>query len=229
MRGIRGSRAEGRRVDAAAGGAGRVLARQGRARLTDVRIWAAAALLVAAAVVGAALLGRDGDTRLVMQASRSLSAGAVPSDLAAVPVPRSMADAYVAAGEEVTGLLRWPVAAGELVPRAAIAAPSAAPTRLVSVPVDPLHAPAKLAVGDVVDVWVTATDVGGSVATDTAPALVLGDVVVTAISTDGVGFAGGWGVELAIPQEHVAGVVEAGRTGVVDLVTVPPASQRVIS
>jgi len=194
-----------------------------------VRVWAAAGLLMGAAVLGAVLLGRDGDAVLVLQATRPLSAGTEPVGLEAVSVPASVAAAYLVPGESIAGRLRWPVAEGELVPRAAVVTSPEDPTRLVSVPVDPLHAPAGLAVGDVVDVWVTRTDVGGAVASGSLPRLVLGEVTVTAVATEGVGFAGGWGVELAVPEQRVASVVEAGRTGVVDLVTVPPASQQVSS
>ena len=57
---------------------------------------------------------------------------------------------------------------------------------------------------------------------------VLGAVRVTAVVTDGVGFAGGWGVELAVPEAQVERMVAASRTGVLDLVTVPAGSQAVL-
>lgn len=207
----------------------RVTTRQSRARLSDVRIWAAAALVLVAALIAGSLLGREGDTTLVMSASRDLAAGAPVADLQPVAVPRHLADRYLGAQESATGVLRWPVVAGELVPRAALTDVGQRPTRLVSVPVDPLHTPAGLAAGDVVDVWVTPRSDAGIPGSETSPTRVLGEVLVTSVVTEGVGFAGGWGVELAVPEDEVEQVVAAGRSGVLDLVTVPPASQQVTS
>lgn len=205
--------------------------RQVSARWSDARLWAAVSLVILATVLGALLLGRGGDTSLVLRADRDLAAGAPLGAVTAVAVPRALAGGYVSADEAAQGVLKWPVAAGDLVPRAAITEDSAGPVRGVTIPVDPRHAPADLTAGDLVDVWATPTTLGGVVTSDAAgssgsPALVLERVPVTAVSTEGVGFGGGWGVELAVPESDVARAVEAGRTAVIDLVTVPATELR---
>ena len=204
--------------------------RQVSARWSDARLWAAVSLVIVATVLGALLLGRGGDTSLVLRADRDLAAGAPLGAVSAVAVPQALAGSYLSAGEAAQGVLKWPVAAGDLVPRAAITEHSAGPVRGVTIPVDPRHAPADLTAGDLVDVWATPTTLGG-VVTDAAgsspsPTLVLERVPVTAVSTEGVGFGGGWGVELAVPESDVVRAVEAGRTAVIDLVTVPATELR---
>ena len=125
-------------------------------------------------------------------------------------------------------MLRWPIAAGELVPLAAFGPESERPTRRVTVAVDPLHCPADLQPGDLVDVWSTPRDLGtagGPVEPSTAP--VLPGVTVTSVSFDQLGIGGEVGVVLAVPQDQVSAVVGALRSGVIDLVSVPLASQEV--
>lgn len=212
---------------------GRVTTRMTRPRWSDARIWAAAGLLAVAAILGSLMMGREGGTVLVMQAPRDLAAGAPVAGLEAIAVPAGIAGPYLTPADADQALasgivLRWPLAAGELVPTGALAGGATAASRLVSVPVDPLHAPAGLSAGDIVDVWVTDRDESGLASSPTDPELVLGSVRVTAVVTEGVGFAGGWGVELAVPQEQVERVVAASRTGVLDLVTVPASSQAVL-
>ena len=203
--------------------------RQVSARWSDARLWASVILVVIATALGAILLGRGGDTVLVLRADRDLAAGATLNATSTVAVPRALADSYVTSGGGAQGVLQWPVAAGDLVPRAAIVVESTEPVRGVTIPVDPLHAPADLTAGDLVDVWATPATVGGVTVTDpggpaAAPTLVLSRVPVTAVSTEGVGFGGGWGVELAVPEDDVARAVAAGRTSVIDLVAVPATS-----
>lgn len=205
--------------------------RQVSARWSDARLWAAVALVTVATVLGAMLLGRGGDTVLVLRADRDLATGAEVASVSPVAVPRALAGGYLSAQEQAEGVLRWPVAAGDLVPRAALGSPTSEPVRGVTIPVDPLHAPADLAAGDLVDVWATPTSLGGGVSVDAsggqgAPTLVLERVPVTAVSTEGVGFGGGWGVELAVPEADVARAVAAGRGAVIDLVTVPATEMR---
>jgi len=202
--------------------------RQSRARVLDVRVWGGLLLLLVAAVLGAALLGRESATVLVLQAGRDLSVGSRPVDTVAVAVPADLASAYVPAGEPVEGRLRWPVVAGELIPLSALAAPVASTTRTVSVSVEPGHAPAGLASGDLVDVWSTPTDVGGLVPDGVGPALVLADVAVVGVDPDASGFGGGMGVELAVESDRVGVLVAAARGGALDLVAVPADSQEAI-
>jgi len=201
-------------------------ARQGRARVSDARLWGGVLLLVVATSAGAVLLGRGVDTVLVLQADRDLSTGATLDSTSSIAVPVWLADGYVTASDDVDGRLRWPVSAGELVPRSAVVQQDEAPMRGVTVEVDPAHAPARLAPGDLVDVWATSSDLSG--ATAVAPRLVLEAVQVSTVTTDAVGFGGGWGVELSVPPDAVSDVVAAARGGVLDLVTVPLASQQVL-
>jgi hypothetical protein len=200
--------------------------RQSVARWSDVRLWAALGLVGVATLLGALLLGRGGDTVLVLRADRDLVAGSPPVAVSSVAVSRSLAAGYVAAGETPPGILQWPVAEGELLPRSALVPPDPTPVRRVTVPVDPQHAPADLSSGDLVDVWATPASTPGGASMDLggrniAPELVLDRVLVTGVSTEGAGFGGGWGVELAVPQDDVARAVSAGRSAVIDLVSVP--------
>lgn len=209
-------------------GPSRAAARQTRPRWSDARIWAAAGLLAVAAVLGGAVAGRGGDAVQVLAASRDLSAGSSAADLEPVAVPAAIADRYLSADAAVTGVLRWPIMAGELVPASALMDSVGESTRLVSIPVDPLHAPGGLGAGDLVDVWMTPRADTGAALGGQPPTLVLADAVVTSVVTDGTGFAGGWGVELAVPESAVERMVSAGRSGVLDLVTVPAMSQAVL-
>ncbi len=202
-----------------------------RARVGDLRLWAGLALLVVSMVVGATLLSTGDDTVTVWRASRDLSAGSAPADLEPVAVSRHVAgDRYVGAGAEAAGVLRWPVQAGELLPRAALTEPIAAATREVTVPVDPMHAPAGLQSGDIVDMWSTSRDSASADAQPRAvPVLVLAAVRVTALAGGDVGISGELGVVLEVPADDVSEVVAASRAGVTDLVAVPLASQAVLS
>lgn len=209
----------------------RSVPRQLGARWTDARLWGSVGLVVVATVLGALLLGRGGDTVLVLRAERDLAAGAVPQAVVPVAVPSEVAGGYVTVDDEIAGVLQWPVAAGDLLPRAALRATDTTVVRGVTIPVDPLHAPAGLSAGDLVDVWATPTRLGGpgwmesgsdqGADPGSSPSRVLARVLVTSVSTEGVGFGGGWGVELAVPEEDVARAVAAGRGSVIDLVTVP--------
>jgi len=99
----------------------------------------------------------------------------------------------------------------------------------VTVPVDPMHAPAALQPGDVVDVWSTPRDgVGDTASVVSAPRLVLADVTVATATGDDVGFGGEVGVVLDVPRDRVLDLVAAVRTGVTDLVAVPISSQSVL-
>lgn len=191
----------------------------------DVRLWLGIALVGVAMVVGSAVLTAGADTITVMRAGRDLSVGAEPVDLVPVAVNRAAAgDAYLTGEVPAGAVLKWPVLAGELVPRSALGTRAASPTRRVTVPVDPLHAPAGLQGGDRVDVWSSADR--GAAAPDTPPVEVLGDVTVVGLASEAVGMAGEMGVVLEVGQSDVAALVAASRTGVIDLVAVPAGSVR---
>jgi hypothetical protein len=138
-------------------------------------------------------------------------------------------DRYAGPGRESAGRLRWPIEAGGLIPLAALDDRPRATTRHVTVPVDPLHAPAALQVGDIVDVWsmprpdALAGAVGGL-----EPVLVLPAAAVAAVAEDALGLGGEMGVVLEVPVAIVPSVVAATRTGVVDLVAVPATSPELL-
>ncbi|MFY9232352.1 MAG: hypothetical protein WAO50_10640 [Candidatus Nanopelagicales bacterium] len=212
-----------RSADVPAGQEGRA-ARQSRARLSDARVWGGATLLVLSALAGALLLGRSGDEVAVLQATRDLSIGSVPVDLQPVLVPRAIADSYVAADSIVDGQVRWPISAGELLPRGVLANAAPTPTRGVTLALDPGRTPAGLLAGDLVDVWVT-SDSPEALGGRSASVRVLEKATVTAVEASS--FGGGLSVELAVPLEQVNDVIEAMRTGAIDMVTVPLADQSI--
>ena len=192
-----------------------------------MRLWLGVGLLVASMALGGAILSSTDDTVTVWQATRDLSVGAPATDLVPVEVGRAAAAAgYVGPGDALEGVLRRPVAAGELLPRSALAAGSGEPRRRVTVPVDPLHAPAGLQAGDVVDVWSTTREGTGDVS-GSEPRLVLAGVMVASAPADDLNLGGEIGIVLDIPQERVPDVVAAVRAGVTDLVAVPVSSQGV--
>lgn len=196
------------------------------ARWRDLRLWAGLACIVIAMFAGAALLSRDDSTITVWQAARDLAPGAAPEVIATTVALDDAAGAYIPVSEPITGLVVTPVAQGALVPRAAIGVPDSAGTRLVTIPVDPLHAPLGLTAGVIVDVWATPTEStasppsGGTSgeATPTAQ-LVLGSVLVHGAASDDLGRA--VPVVLEVPESAAQRLISATRTGVIDLVLVP--------
>ena len=191
------------------------------ARIGDLRLLVGVGLVIASVVIGVAVMTPGGDTVLVLRATRDLSVGATPSGLVAVPVSRAAAgDAYVSKAPTSGEVLRWPVHAGELVPRAALAVQSARQQRQVTVAVDPLHAPVGLVAGDRVDVWASRTERDAG-----APSLVVRDAAVASVSQDAVGVGGEIAVVLDLGEGDVPAVVAAVRSGVVDLVAIPVDSQ----
>lgn len=202
-------------------------------RRTDVRLWLGLVLVVGSMFVGAHLMSQDAPTITVWQASRDLSAGAPPAHLQPVTVALgSVSDDYLSIDEQPVGQLRFPIAEGELVPRSALTNVSDAPTRIVTVGVDPLHAPIDLAGGDRVDVWSTPSDnpMSGPVTspnTVPGPTLVLENVLVELVSADSLGSR--LAVVVRVAPEDVAALVQASRAGVIDLVAVPAGSQDLAS
>lgn len=204
-------------------------------RRTDLRLWLGLALVVASMFVGAHLMSQDAPTVTVWQASRDLSAGSEPAHVQPVTVALGSVSAdYLPVEERPVGELRFPIAQGELLPRSALAQPSDEPTRIVTVGVDPLHAPIDLAAGDRVDVWSTPSDgpiagvmtgpTSGSVMGDPGgPNLVLEGALVQAVSADS--FGSQLAVVVRVAPEDVATLVQASRAGVIDLVSVPALSQ----
>lgn len=191
------------------------------------------ALVVGSMFLGAHLMSQDAPTVTVWQASRDLSAGVEPMHLQPVTVSLGeVSGDYLAVDEQPVGRLRFPIAEGELIPRSALIDPSTQASRIVTIGVDPLHAPIDLVAGDRVDVWSTPEDgptMGPAPSVDgkMKPTLVLENVVVETVSTDAMGSQ--LAVVVRVAPEEVATVVQAARAGVVDLVSVPAVSQGLTS
>ena len=190
-----------------------------RVRWRDARLWLGVALMGVAMFAGARLLGGGQDTAVVWRASRDLPAGAVP---VAQPIEVSLgeaASAYLPASEPLDGRLRLPVPAGALIPVDALGLPPQAGTRLVTLAIDPLHAPVGLAGGDVVDIWATGVD--GANGNIEAPQLVLPEVQVVQVDGENLGVGGEMAVVVEVPQASAPDLVRSARSRVLDLVAVP--------
>ena len=193
--------------------------RQGRAALSDLRLWLGVVLLIAAVLAGGVLVGRSDGGTTVWRATHDLGAGAELSGLVRTTVPDHLAGGtYLASTQVPEGRLRWPVPAGALIPAAALDDQAFGGTRRITVPVDPLHAPVGLSPGQPVDVWWTAADT--SAAPAGPPTLVLRSVVVADVSEGGVGLGGELAVVLDVDESDVADVVRAAASGHLDLVAV---------
>lgn len=174
-------------------------------------------------------MSQEAPTVTVWQASRDLSVGAPALHVQPITVALgSVSEDYLSADEPPTGELRFPIAQGELIPRSALAPASNEPIRIVTVGVDPLHAPIELASGDRVDIWSTPSDspMSGPVSAVDAisgPTRVLENVVIETVSADPMGRQ--LAVVVRVAPEDVATLVQASRAGVIDLVSVPAQSQ----
>jgi hypothetical protein len=215
----------GRTGRAGNGGVGHPQRRRiGTARLADARLWSGVGLVVAATVAGVLVVGAGNDTVTVLRAGHDLSVGTAPSGLVPVAISRSAAgEAYVSGDLPAGSVLRWPVRAGDLLPKSAIAAPGSTPRRQVTVPVDPLHAPIGLLAGDHVDVWVSPRQPAPD---GPRPRLVVGNTTVVSAQSDQVGLGGEIAVILSVAEGEVVEIVAAARAGVLDLVLVPLDAQQ---
>jgi len=200
-------------------------ARRFRSERRDVRLALGVALVLVSVVLGSRLLSSAGDRVEVWSVRSSLAAGTTlrDGDLVGVRVAADSWDRYVLAGRDVVGArLTRDVGAGELLPAAALGK-AGADRRLVTVAVDPLHAPPGLARGERVDVYVTPKDgvsVGGDGVT-VLPSLVLAGVVVAdAGAADPAGASTAIGVVLDVAAKDADRAVAAARAGDVDLVRV---------
>jgi hypothetical protein len=202
--------------------------RLGSVAWTDRRMLVGLAM-VAASVVGVVMLvGSADDTVRVWAVRTDLAPGTTvaATDVELEPVRLAMTDRYLPAGADPVGsVVLRPVAAGELLPVAAVAAPDAAPERrLVTVPVEHHNLPLDLRHGEAVDVYLVERDATGSSVGD--PRLVLASASVDAVDDDASGFGGSSlqvGVVLSVEPGHVAALVGAAARGSVVLVRVPGA------
>lgn len=204
-------------------------------RRGDLRLWLGLALVVGSMFAGAHLMSQGAQTVTVWQAGRDLSAGSEPQHMHPVTVALgSVAEDYLPVTERPAGQLRYPIQAGELIPRSALMIPDLAPSRIVTVGVDPLHAPIDLASGDRVDVWSTpdpdsvdALAVQGDADSDAGPQLVLQSVLVEDVAPDAMGRE--LAIVVRVRPDQVQELVGAARGGVIDLVAVPAHSQELTS
>lgn len=190
-----------------------------RAWWRDPRVVGGVAIVVVCTALGARAAAAGDESVDAWRLTRDLAPGATPTaaDLEAVALSPDAASGYISTATPPQGRLTRAVSAGELLPAAALAVGEPVEVRWVTIPVEPLHAPADLAAGERVDVWSTADSLGGAV----EPALVLPAALVSAVSADSVGFAGEYGVTLEIAPDAAAAVLAAVRSGAVDLVRVP--------
>ena len=143
----------------------------------DPRLWIGVVLVAGSVVAGARLLAAADDTVQVWSAASDLGPGArlTEEDLVAERVRFADDDAlagYFTVDDELPADLHLlhGVAAGDLLPRAAVG--SAAGTGLVEVPiaVDPEQVPSSVSTGSVVDVYVVAAPDPEAETTAPAPA-----------------------------------------------------------
>jgi hypothetical protein len=201
-------------------------ARRFRADRRDVRLALGVALVVVSVVVGGRVVASADDRIPVWSLRSALASGTTltSGDLEAVPVAVQDVGTYVPSVTDIAGqTLVRDVGAGELVPAAALGHADAATRRLVTVPVDPLHAPPSLARGERVDVYVSPRD-GTSVGEDgvtVLPTLVLaGALVADPGAGDLQGVTDQVGVVLDVAAADAGRAVAAARGGDVDLVRV---------
>jgi hypothetical protein len=200
-------------------------------RWTDTRLLLGVLLVLGSVVVGTRVVASAQQTRAVWAVSRDLPAGVTLRDDDVMVAQVRLDDAsarYLGAGSPVIGRsLTRPVAAGELLPRAALdAVATGSVGHLLSVPVQSAHFPSGLGRGDVVDVYVTARD-----ASATAPEpgstrdarRVLSGATVVDTDDESAGFrdpAATVAIVLDVPDGDVPSLVGALRSGDVDLVLV---------
>lgn len=161
----------------------------------DPRLWVGVALVAASVVVGARVLAQADEATTVWAAAADLPVGQqlAEGDLVATRVrflDEADADRYLAADEPLPDphtLLRS-VAAGEMVPAAALGEPATGALLSVPVSVPRLSVPPDLGPGSVVDVWVTVETASGR----TVSRPLLTEVVVLAAPpvSDGFGATG---------------------------------------
>ncbi len=195
--------------------------RLGRPSWLDLRLVAGVALVLLAVLGGARVVTAAGHTTTVWSIRGDLAAGSVvaPGDLVGVSVHFTGADdaeRYLPAGVPLPVGVRLgrAVGAGELLPRAALAAAGPA---TVALPLDVTtgNVPPGLAAGALVDVWAVPAATAGAAATRQSPAVeVLAGVPVAAVSGSGsFGSTGTTVVTVSIPRDTGVAAVLTGVAG----------------
>ncbi len=196
-----------------------------RLRSIDSRLLAGCALIIGSIALASIVMGKAGHTTSVWIAARDVPSGVVvtKSDVALVSANLSQSQGqYVLESQPVLGLrTTHDLAKGEFIPGSALRSVKPTSLRLVTVPVEQFHAPAGLARGDLVDVYINSTNDSGLSGT---ASLVATRVAVHSVEDDGGTFgasSGSVGVVLELTRESVSRVVSGTRSGSVDLVRVP--------
>lgn len=196
----------------------------------DTRLVLGVLLVLVSVVVGARVLASADRSTLVWSTTRDLAAGAAlaADDLTPAQVRLfGSSDGYLAAsGDPPVGyVLERPVAAGELLPRRALARPGDDDERrLVTVPVLPGHYPPSLARGQQVDVWSSPDPDAGADPAAPGARLVLEQLTVEQAPDAGGGLSGATperSVVLVVPPDDVEVLLTALARGRIDLVRVP--------
>ena len=196
--------------------------RRKSARWSDVRLWLGISILIASMFIGARVMASGEETVTLWRASSEIALGSPLTGVEAVVVALNGAqEPYFRGLTPPTGVVVRPIGVGEFIPSAAISTLPPSDSRVVSVPVDPLHVAIGLNAGDQVDVWSSAQDSSSVM----PPVLVLSGLTVREVASDVVGTGGEIGVVLLVPVTQVSELVQAIRTGVIDLVKVPLESQ----
>jgi hypothetical protein len=198
-------------------------ARLRRKRWADPRLGLGAALVVTSVVAGARVVAAADDSHAVWAVTRNLAAGSTltAADLSIRQVRLDGAvNPYVAGtGPAPVGtVLRHDLAAGELVPAAALGSTAPAAERLVTVPVGRDRLPLGLEPGQRVDVYAAADD---GAEQERRQVLAVSGARVDRVEDAGRYGAGQGRVVLAVPVPKVAGLVASLAAGPVDLVVLP--------
>jgi len=175
--------------------------------------------------LGSHVVASADDRVSVWAASHDLAAGSQlrAEDLVEVSVRLEDASTYLATQSKDLVGRRVSRAIGdrELIASTAVAI-GTADSRLVSIPVEPLHCPPNLQHGDRVDIYVSAREAAGQSA---AGHLVLANALVAEAGLGDDSASGEIAVVLDVAPMQVAPVVGASRTGVIDLVRIPVGAQ----
>ena len=200
--------------------------RLARARWTDPRLLVGLLLVAFSIVLGARVVAAADDSRSVWALTRDLVAGqhARPADVTVrqVRLDGELNPYLAATGEAPVGaVLRRDLAAGELLPAAAVSSAGREPEGLVTVPIGRDRVPLGFAPGS------ASMCTGPSRATAAGKpgqqVLTVGGARVEQVEdADGRYAVGGQGrVVLAVPAAKVAGLLSSIGAGSVDLVRVP--------
>jgi hypothetical protein len=156
-------------------------------------MWLGVLLVLTAVVVGAKVMAAADDTQQLWAADRDIPAGTV---LTSADVHRTRvhftddtARRYLTAAKPFPSGSRLvsDVAAGDLVPRSALADAGSAPALQLPLGVTAAGIPAGLAVGDHVDVWVAPSPTSSTSRGQVTSRRILSDVVVASLGEQGLG------------------------------------------